>query len=246
VDEKLAPHDFVADFVWAAREVFNKPSMVLVSVALWCVPAMFVRVAREKNNVALAMIGIGFFVLANTGWLGAQRIFFRRRREGKDVTIRELLGLSPSFTGRFLRLGIVMALLVLPVLVVVNFVSVELATAGHRRLATTVLHVELVTTTVAVDVLLTFVTTALVFSTTSAWKALRIGVRMIRQTWPRSGLYVLCPPLALNMLSAMYPIHLPVVTVVATVLLSVLALIAKGATAVFYLREGAVGSEDFA
>ena len=59
---------------------------------------------------------------------------------------------------------------------------------------------------------------------------------MIRQTWPRSALYVLCPPLALNMLAAMYPTRLPAVVLIRTAALTILALVAKGATARFYLR----------
>jgi len=83
-----------------------------------------------------------------------------------------------------------------------------------------------------------------VFTTSSATKAIGIGFRMIRQTWPRSGLYVLCPPLALNMLNVMFPIRLPLVTLVSTAAFAVLALVAKGATAAFYLREHPIVSND--
>ena len=60
---------------------------------------------------------------------------------------------------------------------------------------------------------------------------------MIRQTWPRCGLYVLCPPLALNFVNAIYPVHLTSVRLVVTAGLTVIGLLAKGATAAFYLRE---------
>ena len=92
--------------------------------------------------------------------------------------------------------------------------------------------IQLLTITVPIDVVLTFVPSALVYTTRSASQALRIGLSMIRKTWPRSGLYVLCPPLALNMLSSMYLIDIPVVSVVTTAGLALLALVAKGATAV--------------
>ena len=50
VDEKLAPHDFVADFVWAAREVLRKPSVAIVSIALWTIPAVLGVSAREQQS----------------------------------------------------------------------------------------------------------------------------------------------------------------------------------------------------
>jgi hypothetical protein len=92
------------------------------------------------------------------------------------------------------------------------------------------------------DLALTFVTSALVFTTRSARQALRIGLAMIRQTWPRSGLYLLCPPLALNMLNSIYPTEILVVNVVTTAGLGLLALLAKGAIAAFYLRERSVSA----
>jgi len=92
------------------------------------------------------------------------------------------------------------------------------------------------------DLALTFVTSALVFTTRSARQALRIGLAMIRQTWPRSGLYLLCPPLALNMLNSIYPTEILVVNVVTTAGLGLLALLTKGAIAAFYLRERSVSA----
>ena len=66
---------------------------------------------------------------------------------------------------------------------------------------------------------------------------------MIRQTWPRSGLYVLCPPMALNMLNAIYPTQIRAVSIAATAGLALLGLLAKGATAAFYLREHPVSPD---
>jgi hypothetical protein len=96
---------------------------------------------------------------------------------------------------------------------------------------------------VPLDLALTFVPSALVFTTRSARQALRIGLAMIRQTWPRSGLYLLCPPLALNMLNSIYPTEILAVNVVTTAGLGLLALLAKGATAAFYLRERSLSAD---
>src|SRR6266436_2100774 len=54
---------------------------------------------------------------------------------------------------------------------------------------------------VPMDFALTFVTPALAYTTRSAARGRGIGFAMIRQTWPRCAFYVLCPPLAVNILS---------------------------------------------
>ena len=220
----------------ARRPAIVKPSLALVSIVFWFLPMFFLLVAVKNKNPIAGLIGICFGLLA-LGWSGAERRFFRDRRDGTNVTLHQLLALVPCFSGRFLRLGILVGIVTAPIVAIAIVTSARLVSLGMARSAAAALHIEMVTTMVAVDLALTFVTSALVFTTDSAVEALRIGLRMIRQTWPRSGLYVLCPPLALNMLNAMYVRHLPVVTLVAAVGLVVLALMAKGATAAFYLRE---------
>ncbi len=91
---------------------------------------------------------------------------------------------------------------------------------------------------------LTFVTPALAFTTRSAWRALGIGLAMIRQTWPRSALYVLCPPLALSVMNYIFPSGGVVFHFILTAVLTLVGLVAKGAIAVFYLRERGSYSED--
>jgi len=250
VDEKLAPHDFVADFVWAGREVLRKPGVAVVSVLYWSGSAVFTPLmARQAKNPLALLVGaivamtISFFWM---GWLGAERTFFRLRLEGKEVTLRHLLGGSPVFIGRFFALGLLAGMMAVPATGVAAGVAAALTASSIEALAlrATVVNVIVVLVTVLVDFAFTFVTPALVFTTSSATKAIGIGFRMIRQTWPRSGLYVLCPPLALNMLNVMFPIRLPLVTLVSTAAFAVLALVAKGATAAFYLREHPIVSND--
>jgi len=90
----------------------------------------------------------------------------------------------------------------------------------------------------------TFVTPALAYTTRSAWRALGIGFAMIGQTWPRSALYVLCPPLALSLLSYIFPVGGAVPHFILTSVLVLISLLAKGAIAAFYLRERGSYSED--
>ncbi len=71
-----------------------------------------------------------------------------------------------------------------------------------------------------------------------------LGFAMIGQTWPRSALYVLCPPLALSDMNYICPSGGVVFHFILTAVLTLVGLVAKGAIAVFYLRERGSYSED--
>jgi hypothetical protein len=244
-DEKLASRDFVTDFLWATRTVFDQPSVALVSIALWVLPVLLNRGSVQSRYPVVSTVGLLLLFAFMLGWFGVERAFFRRRREGERVALSELLGSVPFFIGRFLRLGLLMGMVVMPLIIVFGYLLARHDAAAPHAGATA-RRLEIVTIMVPLDLALTFVTSALVFTTRSAWQALRIGLAMIRQTWPRSGLYLLCPPLALNMLNAIYPTQILVVNVVTTAGLGLLALLAKGATAAFYLRERPVSAEALA
>ena len=98
-------------------------------------------------------------------------------------------------------------------------------------------HVVVYVVALAIDFALTFVTPALAYTTRSVQSALRIGFAMIRQTWPRSALYVLCPPLALNIMNYAFPESIPGMQAALGVVFTLVSLVAKGAIAAFYLRE---------
>lgn len=233
LDAKLAPESFVADISFAARALRSQPAVVLVPVLLWSSSILATAAltsGRHQNGLWLIFINLAI-VLFWLGWTGAERIFFLRHLENKSVTVGELLDLVISFFGRFFALGF---------LVGIAFAvwGVPLMIACHPIKAHPLrYHLGAAIFLAAADFGLTFVPSALAFTTRSARRALRIGFQMIRQTWPRCGLYVLCPPLALNFVNAIYPMHLIGVRLVATAGLTVLALLAKGATAAFYLRE---------
>jgi hypothetical protein len=91
---------------------------------------------------------------------------------------------------------------------------------------------------------MTFVTPALAYSTRSVAGAFDIGFGMIRRTWPRSALYLLCPPLALNVLNAVFPLGGSLGELVVAPAIVVTGLVAKGAIAAFYLREWGSYSDD--
>jgi hypothetical protein len=236
LDEKLAPNDFVTDFVWAARAIINQPSVAVVSVALWSLPSVLTIQSRFATHFKAGFVAVCLFVcLFGLGWDGVERTFFLHQREGKRVSFSELLESVPRFVGRFLRLGLLVGIVTFPAMLVAIHLAHRFSTEASRAAAQ---RLALVPIIVALDFVLTFVPPALVFTTRSAREALRIGRAMIRQTWPRSALYVLCPPLALNLLNTIYSTHVPAALRLWTsAALGLLALLAKGAIAAFYLRE---------
>jgi hypothetical protein len=242
LDEKLAPQDFVTDLVWAARALLKQPQVALVTIAFWCYPFILPIVRSRVSLSATVPVSLVLLLLMG-GWNGAERLFFLRQHQRKTVTMGDLLRAAPRFVGRFARLGCLFALaLSLVTLLSGYLLGLHAAVAGHASSASAP-HWPVAIAVVLMDIVLTFVTSALVFTTRSARQALRIGWQMIRQTWPRSGLYVICPALALNLLNSIYPTQIQVVKVATTAGLALLAVLAKGATAAFYLRERPVVPE---
>jgi hypothetical protein len=237
LDEKLAPQSFVDDFVWAARALIAKPSVALVSIGFWLVPLVF---SWKPRNPVHALIPTLFWLAIlpiYLGWFGAERLFFLRRLEGNEVSLSGLLSSSRSYVGRFLKLGFWVGLAIMPIWTLLVPLLIHFSPGMEKELVVLVTRLASITLIVAVDVVLTFVPAALVFTTTSVRQALGIGWGLVRETWPRSALYVICPPLALNMVNAIYAGHFRAVQFVTMPALALLALLAKGATAAFYLRE---------
>ncbi len=233
LDAKLAPESFVADISFAAGALLSKPAVIILPVVLWSLPivasAVPIAALREGSGVHV-LLGFGTFLLW-LGWAGAERIFFLRRLQKQPITVRQLLELGPSFFGRFF------ALFLLSGIASLFFLVPLLGVCAPTKIHPLRFHLGLALLVTAVDFALTFVPSALAFTTRSARRALRIGFQMIRQTWPRCGLYVLCPPLALNFVNTIYPMHLTSVRLVVTAGATVVGLLAKGATAAFFLRQ---------
>ena len=223
---------FGADLASAARALLSQPSVPLVSLAV-TLQFFFI-----TNAVKLAVL---LFLL---GWYGAERVFFQRHLQGRSVSLPHLLRLVKPFMGRFLVLG------VLCVTVLATFFDAldrvfGIAIPAHIG-ANTPVPVKLIMAVLAIvtDFSLTFVTPALAYTTRSAWRALGIGFAMIGQTWPRSALYVLCPPLALSVMNYICPSGGVVFHFILTAVLTLVGLVAKGAIAAFYLRERGSYSDD--
>ena len=88
------------------------------------------------------------------------------------------------------------------------------------------------------DVLLTFVASALAYTTNRVRIAWSIRTKMIKETWPASAAYTFVPPITLLALATLNPIRLPASVVVLLAVISTLVgLLVKGAIAAFYLRQ---------
>ena len=239
-DSKPARIGFVGDLASAAQALISQPTVALVPILLWCFPIVMASppsLPKHPNPWLLAAdIGSLLFLC---GWAGAERIFFLRHLEGKPVTLRHLLYLVKPFLGRFLTLAILFGLSLSMLALVVAFLF-----GTSPKLHPTRFRVEMMCFIVAADFVLTFVPAALTFTTRSVPRALRIGFGMIRQTWPRCALYVLCPPLALNLNRLAHPADLPMLQLLVAAGLAVIALLAKGSTVAFYLRERTVSNDD--
>ena len=237
--------EFWTDLASAARALVSQPSVPLVSLAVMLLP----NAPRSADHSILTML----FGAADTasvfflfGWYGAERVFFQRHLGGRPVTLRHLVALVPKFIDRFFVLGVQVGI----VFLTYSFGLARVLGIDIAHIADTgppvplSFQVILTAFLIAMDFVLTFVTPALAYTTRSAGRALGIGFAMIRHTWPRSALYVLCPPLALSDMNYICPSGGVVFHFILTAVLTLVGLVAKGAIAVFYLRERGSYSED--
>lgn len=228
------PLGFGTDLAWAGRALRRQPSVLCVSLATAIIPD----IVRSESLLGVTIgISLSIFTL---GWYGAERIFFRRQLEGVPVGLRELVGAARGYIGRFFRLAVVLGIVNLAfilILVQAGWLSFSPPpdSAEGKEIGARVEVIGLVLT-ILCDFALTFVTPALTYTTKYVRRALKTGLAMIRRTWPHSALYVLCPPLALNVMQTVFPLGGPVLGTVLSALLVVVGLLAKGAIAAFYLR----------
>ncbi len=234
---------FGADLASAAQALISQPSVPLVSLAVWLLPdGVIAWTFPGHHSLVLSLLGLAIMLATlffQLGWYGAERVFFQRRLRDEPVAVRHLLGLVGPFIGRFFAVGLPFGI----VLSGFYFTAFRV----HRPVGGPMpgwFHVGAGLCLLGMDFALTFVTPALAYTTRSALRAMGIGFAMIRQTWPRSALYVLCPPLALNLLHMIHPISGRTVELAISSVLVVVSLLAKGAIAAFYLRERGSYSEN--
>jgi hypothetical protein len=223
VDLAIEPDDprFVADLRNAVAAWRVAPMLVVMTVVLEAV----LITTRSLLFTAVALLTVG--------WPGVQRAWYLRTFTGRPMTLKEIPSLLSAYFARFFVAGLLIAVIFVPVLVVVL-----LAAPDHR----TDVYVGLAMAAVIADLALTFVTPALTFAAGTVTEAFGAGFRMIARQWPACALYVLIPPLALNLFfrasRTMGPGRAIVLCVSALV-----ALACKGATVRFYVRRAGVQSD---
>jgi hypothetical protein len=166
-------------------------------------------------------------------WPGIQRLWYLRAFRGGTVRIREVRRLVGAYFWRYAVLGFV---LLVPAGAVFAIVF-QLGRAAGR--------VALIVMFLAIDVALTFVTPALAFTTRRVRIALRVGLDMIADDWPRCVWYVAAPPLAVTLISQLGVAAGSVdgLRLAVGVVVGLLGLVCKGAVATFYLRRWPTGPD---
>lgn len=230
----------MGEFVGDARRAFaawrSAPLLPVFSVSVAL--ALQASQAVAQTNIpeprigllaSLAWVGV---LLFTAGFVGTERLWYAATFRGEPVRLRALWRTSWGFAPRYAWLG----LLVWWPFLLLGFGLVA-ATAQGAPGAFAGFLVGTYAFLVVSDVLLTFATPALAYTTSDAAEALRIGVGMIRRHWPGTVLYALVPPLAALVVARAYApeFGLPVAFLVAAAS-TLLNLLLKGATAAYYLR----------
>jgi hypothetical protein len=199
-------------------------------------------ISSAPGHTVGALIGIVFL-----GWVGSERLWFLRAYNGRALSARTALRASMDYWPRLVCLTLLLGVITLPPtipVIVVFYQSVESGgRVAHAHLPTWALAYS-VAMSLLIDFALTFVTPALIYTDLHARRALGIGLRLLRQTWPHAAPYVLLPPLAVVILSRLTGERLGWVGALLLVLTHLLNLIAKGATASFYLRHASAAGPD--
>jgi hypothetical protein len=194
--------NFIHDFLWSIRMWARAPWFVALALVL---QVSFVALLAPGN----ALVVVGFLVwLFIAGFDGTERIFYLRAFRGDSLGWREVWGLSKRFVGRFVALG---CLVVIPeiVFLFVLGIATRLEVANrhpHQHLPLPWWsRVVLLAFVITIDLMLTFVVPALAFSTRSALEALRLGLAMLKTTWPECAWYALAPGFTLGVLALALP-----------------------------------------
>jgi hypothetical protein len=179
------------------------------------------------------------------GWVGSERIWYLRIFRNEPITARELWRMTWAFFWRFVRLGLLTAIVSSPVLLLAFYNIANDPEQAKEAFSSPAVWITSAILTMVIDFALTFVTPALAFSTKRVREAFRLGFRMLRDHWPQTAWYALAPPLAVAlMFRVTEPSSLSFGGRIAVSAGSTLLnLWFKGATAAFYLRRVPVGSQ---
>jgi hypothetical protein len=227
------PHElYLHDLRWSVRTIGRNWWFL---VAVLAIDVGLVTAARLLPVLAI------LFWLCFVGLAGTERLLFLRAYLGDRLGPGDALAATARFLGRFLLLGLWVALFfVLPafVLGIVAGITAHAGTAHHVRISRWWIRGLLLWFAVVSDVLLTFVVPALALSTTKTMEAVRFGRRMLRASWPTARWYALTPGLTITAIALLIPVSVLGYwgAVVVGLAGTALGLSFKGAVVPFYLQ----------
>lgn len=206
--------------------------------------------SRNQSVRSIAALIVLPITLFSIGWVGTERIWFLRLFRGKSMSRGEGWSYTWSFLGRYLVLGLLLGVVAGPFFIYFIVRVVQSALRGPStyvfgqsplsQLMGSLLVPFLIflVLSLIVDFALTFVTPALAFTTRRVSTALRLGLGMIKEQWPRSAWFVVFPPLVVTVLARAIPLNVLGfwIHLISIALSTLLNLWFKGATAAFYLR----------
>jgi len=213
----------VAVFTFAPQFVVPRPSGCGLGTHPACTSG------SQPMFILLTLIGLPVSVFA-VGLFGAERWWYATLASGDTPRAGDLWRVSWSYFWRFVRLGLLVTVLSLPVVL-------PILLAGRHSTGTR--SIALAAYVFVLDIALTFVTPAMALSTDSAWQALKQGTVALDRRWPRDALYAVVPPMALTIVARVAPTVFGsrVVTALAGVAAQLLTMLFAGAVTLFYIRE---------
>lgn len=216
--------EFFNDLGKALRAWRVDPKLPLLTTVLYALAGM----GNVGGGVWFLVAAPIWFLLI--GFYGAQREWYRVVWEGRRWSLREVWAASRAFWLPFAGLGVIFMLVSIPVgLVGLMFEDI------WSRLIPLVLA----------DMLFTFASPALVFTTSQPTSAFSHGWGMLKRHWRHGLPYIVVPPLVVQALWSSPDIRFDLGPALAiSITGGVVALLFKGATAAFYLRHGPPPEED--
>jgi hypothetical protein len=222
--------DFVQDLRWSVRAWKVDPRLpvaafVVAAVEIACFAIKPSRDPSQHVASNIAAVAGALVVVWLIGFRGVERVWYDRIGVGWSFSWSEIRKCNADLRSRFFRLGV---LVLVPVGLLLT--PVDHASAGVRYGVAGAIWF-------LVDVLLTFVTVQLALVTSSVWEAIVAGLDVLRRTWPSCALYVLVPPLGLQLLFETGAGFGMVSRIAAEIVVIPIALACRGATVRYYDRE---------
>lgn len=167
------------------------------------------------------------------GFVATERLWYVEAWNDGFLSARVVWKTSWRHFPRLFRLGVLALVLgVVPYLLTVGVLTIGGVSASTSNTAA------IVVAALCLDVALTFVVPAIVFSTTSALQAIEGGWRLLASNWPRNAAYCLLPALTLQFAARAIPAFAGTssLAILGVLVAALVDLAFKGAITAYYRR----------